>query len=332
MLASRPVRLIVAIHPSYHAGGEPRGRAYRDSTMTRRGRSGGSHGGGGPRIALIGTLAAFVLAACTATVDVQTTAVHPLPPPSTAPVSTRPSRPPATAASPDPPSPPSVPVTTAPGSTVAFQAGADRPPQDYDASLTAAINDLRAFWTLTFPKVYGRAYNDLQGGVWAVYQGATGVPGCGVPQTAYPDIQGNAFYCPQGDFMAFDDTELFPQISQQYGPDVVDMIIAHEWGHAIQARARIDDLPTIQLEQQADCFAGAWMSHLATETNGPFVVDNESLNIAFAGMVSFSDAPGTTANVEGAHGSGFDRVEARSRTASAQGPRSAPPMPPTPQR
>ena len=66
---------------------------------------------------------------------------------------------------------------------------------------------------------------------------------------------------------------------------------------------------TILLEQQADCFAGAWMGHLAAD-GGPITVNDDTLNLAIAGMVSFSDELGTTATVDGAHGSGFDRVSA----------------------
>jgi predicted metalloprotease len=87
------------------------------------------------------------------------------------------------------------------------------------------------------------------------------------------------------------------------------MIVAHEWGHAIQNRAGIFQLPTIVLEQQADCFAGSWMAHVAVD-NTLFSVNDETLNVAFSGMLTFRDSPGTTADLEGAHGSGFDRVGA----------------------
>jgi predicted metalloprotease len=51
------------------------------------------------------------------------------------------------------------------------------------------------------------------------------------------------------------------------------------------------------------------MGHLAAD-GGPITVTDETLNVAFAGMLTFRDSPGTTADVEGAHGSGFDRVGA----------------------
>jgi predicted metalloprotease len=143
-----------------------------------------------------------------------------------------------------------------------------------------------------------------------VYPGVTGVPGCGTAQTTYDDIKGNAFYCPDGDFFAFDDTMLFPQIYAKFGPYTLGMIAAHEWGHAIQARAGVTDQPSIVLEQQADCFAGSWLAHLAGNESPYLHPTDADLRAAFAGMLTFRDQPGTTAAAPQAHGSGFDRVGA----------------------
>jgi predicted metalloprotease len=201
------------------------------------------------------------------------------------------------------------PITTAPGSPSPFVADPNRPAQPYDEALAAALDDIQAYWRTTFPAVYGSPYREVGGGIWPVYRGRQNVPGCGQPTTRYVDIRGNAFYCPDGDFLAFDDTELFPSIYGQYGPVVLAMIVAHEWGHAIQTRAGTLRLPTIVLEQQADCFAGAWMGHLAAQ-GGPITVNDQTLEVAFAGMLSFRDALGTSSQSENAHGSGFDRVGA----------------------
>jgi predicted metalloprotease len=172
------------------------------------------------------------------------------------------------------------------------------------------LRDIRDFWATTYPQVYGHPYMDLQGGIHAVYPGAANVPGCGSGQTTYEDVKGNAFYCPQGDFFAFDDATLFPQIYAKFGPYTLGMIAAHEWGHAIQARAGVSNQPSIVLEQQADCFAGSWMAHLA-RNESPYLHPTQSdLQSAFAGMLTFRDPTGTTAAQRQAHGSGFDRVSA----------------------
>ena len=62
------------------------------------------------------------------------------------------------------------------------------------------------------------------------------IPGCGTPETTYDDVQGNAFYCLDGDFMAYDDAELLPQLVQQLGQSAVAVVMAHEFGHAVQVR------------------------------------------------------------------------------------------------
>ena len=72
---------------------------------------------------------------------------------------------------------------------------------------------------------------------------------------------------PQGDFMVYDDGEegvLF-RLADEFGPSILGVVLAHEFGHAIQARAGELDrgLPTIATEQQADCFAGAWVARAA---------------------------------------------------------------------
>jgi predicted metalloprotease len=261
--------------------------AYPRRTMSTRRRVGGSALG----MVALALVAMAVVASCAGLRAVETMPARP------------------TSTAPDTSSDATVPVTTAPGSPPVFVDDPNRPPQPYDEALSAAFLDIEAYWRTTFPQLYGGRFEELRGGIWPVYRGRRGVPGCGQAQTRYSDIQGNAFYCPDGDFVAFDDTDLFPTLYGRFGPEVLAMIVAHEWGHAVQARAGTMDLPAIVLEQQADCFAGAWMAHMATD-GGPFTVNDATLNIAFAGMLTFRDTPGTSAQHEGAHGSGFDRVGA----------------------
>ena len=47
---------------------------------------------------------------------------------------------------------------------------------------------------------------------------------------------------------------------EEFGDFTVALVLAHEWGHAIQARYGFDDFnsPTVVSELQADCFAGGW--------------------------------------------------------------------------
>ena len=65
----------------------------------------------------------------------------------------------------------------------------------------------------------------------------------------------NAYYCPAGDFLAWDE-ELMAAGYRQIGDAWVYLIIAHEWGHAIQARLQREQV-SVAAELQADCLAGA---------------------------------------------------------------------------
>src|SRR5262249_18807608 len=103
---------------------------------------------------------------------------------------------------------------------------------------------------------------------------------------------------------------LFPEIYDKFGPYPLGMVTAHEWGHAIQDRAGVTGQPSIVVEQQADCFAGSWLAHLARNESPYLRPTQRDLNAAFAGMLTFRDQPGVTAPQPQAHGSGFDRVGA----------------------
>jgi predicted metalloprotease len=186
----------------------------------------------------------------------------------------------------------------------------DKPPQPYDDFLAGAVEDIDSFWRDAYPEIAGgEPYTPLEGGVWPVWPSSGSVPGCGSRETSFRDVANNAFYCFDGDFIAFDDEHLFPEIYDTYGQLVVGIVMAHEWGHSIQAR-RAYQLDPVIYELQADCFAGAWVQHLATDEEVVVRVDDDALGQAVSGVIAFRDDPGITSNDAGAHGSAFDRVSA----------------------
>jgi predicted metalloprotease len=192
----------------------------------------------------------------------------------------------------------------------AVHVAGERQPQAYDGFLAAAIDDLAAFWTDAFPTVAdGEPYHDLEGGVWPVWPDARDVPGCGSRRTRYREIEDNAFYCPEEDFIAFDDAQLFPRLDASFGDFTVATVLAHEWGHAIQARVTWS-LDGVVRELQADCFAGAWMGHLPGAGGSVLHLTDPDLRRAITGILEFRDDPGTSADDRGAHGSAFDRLGA----------------------
>ena len=76
-------------------------------------------------------------------------------------------------------------------------------------------------------------------------------PTCdGEPLEAY-----NAYYCEDGNYVAWD-ANLLLEGADQVGDSWVYLVIAHEWGHAVQARLD-PGLVAVELELQADCLGGA---------------------------------------------------------------------------
>jgi len=184
-----------------------------------------------------------------------------------------------------------------------------RAEQAYDGFVAQVVIDLDSFWASAYPAISGgAAYDPLERGIWPVWPDAEGVPGCGgETRTSYPEIEDNAFYCPDEDFIAFDDEYLFPRLEDDFGRYTVAMVLAHEWGHAIQARLG-SSLPGVITELQADCFAGSWMDRVRDGGAAGLQLTDPDLRLAIIGILEFRDSPGTSADDEGAHGSAFDRL------------------------
>src|SRR5690606_34415404 len=75
--------------------------------------------------------------------------------------------------------------------------------------------------------------------------------------------------------------------------------------------ARPDD-PALVLEQQADCFTGAYFRHVAEGKSDHFQISTgEGLNDVMATLAYFRDTPGAGDFTDtDAHGSAFDRISA----------------------
>ncbi|MCU1401422.1 MAG: hypothetical protein JWN62_4531 [Acidimicrobiales bacterium] len=193
--------------------------------------------------------------------------------------------------------------------------GAGKTPQPYDDFLQASLADIQDYWRETYPQVYGTPYVELAGGIWASYPGRTGqIPeGCPTdPSEAYP-AQGNAFYCGQGDYIAYDDADLIPSLTKAFGNSAVGVVFAHEFGHGIQARNGnlSPDTPTVYFEQQADCFAGAWTAHVARGESSRLTFGDDDIKAGLSAMVAVKDPSlGEDVTQGDAHGSAFDRVGA----------------------
>lgn len=171
-----------------------------------------------------------------------------------------------------------------------------------------AITDVERFWSTAYPAVSGGAtFRPVSGG-YHPYTRQDPPPACGPQRWEY---QPNAFYCSAGDFIAWDAQTLIPQLAADYGTLLVAVVVAHEYGHAVQQRLGLAEQPTIVLEQQADCFAGSWIADVAAGHSKAFgSVRPEQLDSTVAGLLSLRDQPGVSAQAPQAHGNAFDRVRA----------------------
>ncbi|WP_433293931.1 neutral zinc metallopeptidase [Actinoplanes sp. CA-030573] len=193
---------------------------------------------------------------------------------------------------------------TGPSSVAATPTASLSPAQVVDK----ALSDMQRYWTETYPTVSGgKPFEPLQGG-YHPYTQSTPPPACGGEEGVY---QPNAFYCPVGDFIAWDAEKLIPQLQSQFGRLLVALVFAHEYGHAIQHRLGDTDQPTVVLEQQADCYAGAWLADAKAGHSPSFTgITPAQIDDALAGMLQLRDQPGTSATNPGAHGNAFDRIRA----------------------
>ncbi len=196
-------------------------------------------------------------------------------------------------------------ATTGPSST-----RTPRSTKSYDPLLRATVKSLDRYWSTEIQKVYGEKYKPPAGGIYAYSRGSA-IPPCGGFAMPYLFLQQNAFYCPDNDFIAWDDEGLFPKLEKRYGPFLLSIVLAHEWGHAIQERSGADFFDTIGAEQQADCFAGSWAAQLDPVENADLVLlRSKNLDRVLSGFVEFRDRLGMTSTDFGAHGTAFDRMRA----------------------
>ncbi|WP_313673405.1 neutral zinc metallopeptidase [Mycolicibacterium sp.] len=127
----------------------------------------------------------------------------------------------------------------------------------------------------------------------------------------------NAGFCEVDGTIGWDRTVLMPSLRKAYGDMAITMVLAHEYGHAIQKMATLNPrgVPTLVAEQQADCFAGAYLRWVAEGKSPRFTLSTgEGLNNLLAAMISFRDplldGGDQGYDVGDEHGSAFERISA----------------------
>ena len=180
----------------------------------------------------------------------------------------------------------------------------------YDETIEVFVADLQVYWAELMPEVYGEQYEPIpEENLIAFERGDPDVE-CGGVEISYDELEGNAFYCDTDDLIVWDNDQLFPELYDRYGGFVIGLTLAHEWGHAIQARVGVLE-EDIVVEQMADCSAGAWVQHVEAGESDEFDLDQlGTLDAALSGFLQYRDPPGYQPDQPGAHGSAFDRVNA----------------------
>ena len=123
----------------------------------------------------------------------------------------------------------------------------------YSQTLEAVFASLEEYWAEALPAAFGVPFTPPSRYVYYRPEQGPG-PRCGEEQAPAK----NAFYCPAGDFIAWDESGLVIPYYVQQGDFAAAFVLAHEFGHAMQARLPQRERLTVLSELQADCFAGAW--------------------------------------------------------------------------
>lgn len=188
--------------------------------------------------------------------------------------------------------------------------------EEVDVLAGNALADLETYWAERFPEVYGVPFEPLRGGYFSVDPGD-------VDPRSYPagiscgsdprEVEDNAFYClspdaPNSDSISYDRTFL-AELGAEFGRFIPALVMAHEFGHAVQARVGAPPA-SIVAETQADCLAGTWTRWVAEGEAQHSVLRTPELDELLRGYLQLRDPVGTDPREQRAHGSYFDRVAA----------------------
>jgi len=189
-------------------------------------------------------------------------------------------------------------TTTTPQETTEQGEEVDALLGDISTAIQTTNTFWNAHWTEHFTGTYEAPMLVDAGYDFGLYDGMGDAPSCNgeVLET------NNAYYCPAGDFMAFD-LDLMLQ-GLEIGDAFVYLVVAHEWGHAIQAR--LDGVIVSQAgELQADCFAAAAL--YGAVADGLLMIEEGDIKEIAEGLTYVSDeSPWGDAED---HGDPFDRLE-----------------------
>ncbi|MGW0162863.1 neutral zinc metallopeptidase [Mycobacterium sp. NPDC003323] len=182
---------------------------------------------------------------------------------------------------------------------------------EIDFLAASSISDIEEFW--------GQAYSETFDGEFTpvpdvISWDADGFDGVFCGTDTYNLV--NAAFCHEDESIGWDRGVLLPSLRAANGDMAVTMVLAHEYGHAIQQQAGLvsQSTPTLVAEQQADCLAGVYMRWVVEGNSPRFTLSTgEGLNNLMSAMIGFRDpllSVDDSAAGEDEHGSAFERVSA----------------------
>jgi predicted metalloprotease len=183
---------------------------------------------------------------------------------------------------------------------------------EVDELAASSVSDIEDFWESAYPETFDKDFRPIKALISWDAQGYESQQFCG--EDTYGLV--NAGFCYIDNTIGWDRGELVPSLRDNFGDIAVTNVLAHEYGHAIHYQAKLNrkDTPTLVAEQQADCFAGAYMRWVAEGNSPRFTLSTgDGLNRLLAAVLSFRDpllSENDYASVGDEHGSAFERISA----------------------
>lgn len=182
---------------------------------------------------------------------------------------------------------------------------------EIDHLAVSAISDIEEFWEQAYPETFDGEFTPVPD---VISWDADGFDGVFCDVDTYNLV--NAAFCHEDGTIGWDRGVLLPSLLRANGDMAVSMVMAHEYGHALQEQAGIISraTPVLVAEQQADCLAGVYMRWVAEGHSPRFTLSTgEGLNNLMSAMIAFRDpllSEGDAEAGEDEHGSAFERVSA----------------------
>ena len=182
---------------------------------------------------------------------------------------------------------------------------------EIDELARQAVSDIEEYWEGAYSDTFDGEFTPVEA---LISWDANGFDGQFCDADTYGLV--NAAFCYDDETIGWDRGELLPALRDANGEMGVTMVLAHEYGHAVQRKAGLTKkgTPTLLSEQQADCFAGSYMRWVAEGSSPRFTLSTgEGLNNVLAAVIAFRDPLLSEGDPEAGvdeHGSAFERLSA----------------------